>query len=51
MKCPFCGYLEDKVVDSRESRRAMRFGAAENVSDVNEDLPPTNASTRFLIWL
>ena len=20
MKCPFCGYLEDKVVDSRESR-------------------------------
>src|SRR5205814_8302681 len=20
MRCPFCGYLEDKVVDSRESR-------------------------------
>ena len=20
MKCPFCAYLEDKVVDSRESR-------------------------------
>ena len=20
MKCPFCGFLEDKVVDSRESR-------------------------------
>ena len=20
MKCPFCGYLEDKVVDSRESK-------------------------------
>src|ERR687893_1873196 len=20
MKCPFCGYLEDKVVDSREAR-------------------------------
>jgi transcriptional repressor NrdR len=20
MKCPFCSYLEDKVVDSRESR-------------------------------
>ena len=20
MKCPFCGHLEDKVVDSRESR-------------------------------
>ena len=20
MRCPFCGYLEDKVIDSRESR-------------------------------
>ena len=20
MKCPFCGFIEDKVVDSRESR-------------------------------
>src|SRR5207244_10913170 len=22
MKCPFCGFLEDKVVDSRESKEA-----------------------------
>src|SRR6201994_240289 len=22
MKCPFCGYLQDKVVDSRESKEA-----------------------------
>src|SRR5678816_4514476 len=22
MKCPFCGHLEDKVVDSRESKEA-----------------------------
>jgi len=22
MKCPFCGYIEDKVVDSRESKEA-----------------------------
>src|SRR6201987_5250291 len=25
MKCPFCGHLEDKVVDSRESKEAERI--------------------------
>ena len=28
MKCPFCGFIEDKVVDSRESREGDAIVAA-----------------------
>jgi len=29
MKCPFCGFIEDKVVDSRESREGAHPGRRE----------------------
>ena len=43
MKCPFCAYLEDKVVDSRESREGdaihtvRRIGRLAQVARVGVD--------------
>ena len=31
MKCPFCGFVEDKVVDSRESREGELIRRRRNV--------------------
>src|SRR6187397_3565822 len=35
MKCPFCGYLEDKVVDSRESREGEAIRRRRECLDCN----------------
>ena len=52
MKCPFCAYLEDKVVEPRESHeKAMLFVVGGSVCVANEDLPLTNVLTKFLTWL
>jgi len=31
MKCPFCGFANDKVVDSARSKKRSRFAAAASV--------------------
>ena len=34
MKCPYCGFKESKVVDSRPQKKAAVSAAAENVFPV-----------------
>ena len=61
MKCPFCGYLEDKVVDSRESRegeairrrreclrceRRFTFNPANAVSEADKNAVRAKSGTR-----
>jgi hypothetical protein len=51
MKCPFCGHLGDKVVDSRErARRARSFAGAASASTAAAASPATSGSTRSRTW-
>jgi len=31
MKCPYCGYIEDRVIDSRPTDEGRQYGEEENV--------------------
>ena len=50
MKCPYCGYQESKVVDSRHSEETLPFAAEENVCPARRDLQPMRSWSVYL-WL
>jgi len=41
MKCPFCGFLNDKVVDSRESKEADSIRRRRECYSAPSASPPT----------
>ena len=49
MKCPFCGEIDNKVIDSRLSKDGTSSEDAGNASCVEGDLPPMNILKRFLL--
>ena len=50
MKCPFCGHLGDKVVDSRESKEGEVIRRRRECLDCGRDSPATSGSTRSRTW-
>ena len=47
MKCPYCGEIDNKVIDSRLSKDASVSAAAGNVSYVAAALQPTSTLKKF----
>jgi transcriptional repressor NrdR len=50
MKCPFCGFLEDKVVDSRESKDGDSIRRRRECLECGGVLRLTSELTKFRIW-
>ena len=50
MKCPFCGHLHDKVVDSRESKEGDAIRRRRQCLDASAGSRATNASTKSRTW-
>ena len=49
MKCPFCGEINNKVIDSRLSKDGMSFAGAGNVLHAVDDLQPTSILKKSLL--
>ena len=51
MKCPYCGYLESKIIDSRFVEEGDSIAAAGNVASVIKGLQLTKGLKKYLLLL